>query len=100
MEKAVLLAVAASFCTATASVAQRQGASSVPTTGGFDVRLILRLARRPIWLLGIASMIAGFFFQLTALRYGALAPGPARSRARTASGLRIHGRRRPSASAD
>jgi drug/metabolite transporter (DMT)-like permease len=73
MEKAVLLAVAASFCTATASVAQRQGASSVPTTGGFDVRLILRLARRPVWLLGIASMIAGFLFQLTALRYGALA---------------------------
>src|SRR3984957_12781667 len=73
MEKAFLLAVAASFCTATASVAQRQGARSVPTTGGFDVRLILRLARRPIWLLGIASMIAGFFFQLTALRYGALA---------------------------
>jgi drug/metabolite transporter (DMT)-like permease len=73
MEKAFLLAVAASFCTATASVAQRQGARSVPTTGGFDVRLILRLARRPIWLLGIASMIAGFLFQLTALRYGALA---------------------------
>ena len=73
MGKAFLLAVAASFCTATASVAQRQGARSVPMTGGFDVRLILRLARHPIWLLGIASMIAGFFFQLTALRYGALA---------------------------
>jgi drug/metabolite transporter (DMT)-like permease len=73
MEKAILLAVAASICTATASVAQRQGARSVQTTGGFDVRLILRLARRPVWLLGIASMIAGFLFQLTALRYGALA---------------------------
>ena len=73
MEKAILLAVAASFCTATASVAQREGARSVPTTGGFDLRLILRLARRPVWLLGIASMIAGFLFQLTALRYGALA---------------------------
>jgi drug/metabolite transporter (DMT)-like permease len=73
MEKAILLAVAASFCTATASVAQRQGARSVQTTSGFDVRLILRLARRPVWLLGIASMIAGFLFQLTALRYGALA---------------------------
>jgi hypothetical protein len=73
MEKAILLAVAASFCTATASVAQRQGARSVPETGGFGVRLILRLAGRPVWLLGIASMIAGFLFQLTALRYGALA---------------------------
>ncbi len=73
MDKAILLAVAASFCTATASVAQRQGARSVETAGGFGVRLIFRLARRPVWLLGIVSMIAGFLFQLTALRYGALA---------------------------
>jgi hypothetical protein len=73
MDKAILLAVAASFCTAAASVAQRQGARSLQTTGGFDVRLIFRLARRPVWLLGIASMIGGFGFQLTALRFGALA---------------------------
>jgi drug/metabolite transporter (DMT)-like permease len=73
MDKAILLAIAASFCTATASVAQRQGARSVQTTGGFDLRLILRLARRPVWLLGIAAMIGGFLFQLTALRYGPLA---------------------------
>jgi drug/metabolite transporter (DMT)-like permease len=73
LEKAILLALAASFCTATASIAQRQGARSTPTTGGFDAGLILRLARRPIWLLGIASMILGFVFQLTALRFGALA---------------------------
>lgn len=73
MQAAVLLAIAASFCTATASLAQRQGAKSVQTTGGFDVRLILRLAHRPIWVLGIASMIGGFVFQLTALRYGPLA---------------------------
>src|SRR5215469_15580693 len=73
MEKAILLALAASFCTATASIAQRQGARSVRTTNGFDVGLIVRLARRPVWLLGIASMILGFGFQLTALRFGALA---------------------------
>jgi drug/metabolite transporter (DMT)-like permease len=73
MEKAILLAVAASFCTATASIAQRQGAKGVQTTGGFGFRLILRLVRRPVWLLGIASMIAGFLFQLAALRYAALA---------------------------
>ena len=68
-----MLAVAAGFCTAAASIAQRQAARSVPAADGFDVRLILRLARRPVWLLGIASMIAGFLFQLNALRYGALA---------------------------
>jgi hypothetical protein len=73
MDKAILLPVLASFCTATASVAQRQGASSVQTTGGFDARLIFRLARRPVWLLGIAAMIGGFLFQLTALRFGPLA---------------------------
>jgi hypothetical protein len=73
MQAAVLLAIAASFCTATASLAQRQGAKSVQTTGGFDTRLLLRLARQPVWLLGIGSMIGGFVFQLTALRYGPLA---------------------------
>jgi drug/metabolite transporter (DMT)-like permease len=73
MENAILLALAASFCTATASIAQRQGATSVQTTGGFDAGLIFSLARRPIWLVGIASMILGFVFQLIALRFGALA---------------------------
>ena len=73
MQLAVLLALAASFCTATASLAQRQGAKSVQTTGGFDARLLLRLVRQPVWLLGVVSMIGGFVFQLTALRYGPLA---------------------------
>lgn len=73
MQAAVLLALAASFCTATASLAQRAGARSVQTTGGFDAGLMLRLARRPVWVLGILAMIGGFIFQITALRYGELA---------------------------
>ena len=72
MGTAILMAVAASICTATASVCQRLGARSVET-GGFDAWLLLRLARRPVWLLGVASMIGGFVLQLCALRYGALA---------------------------
>jgi hypothetical protein len=72
MEKAILLAVAASLCTATASICQRKGAMSTGTSG-FDIWLVARLARQPIWLLGIASMILGFGFQLTALRFGPLA---------------------------
>ena len=72
MEKAILFAVMASFCTATASVCQRIGARS-NETAGFDIWLVFRLARQPVWLLGVASMIGGFLFQLTALRYGALA---------------------------
>jgi drug/metabolite transporter (DMT)-like permease len=72
MEKAILLAAAACCCTAAASVCQRMGAKTSQTSG-FDIRLLFRLARRPVWLLGIASMIGGFFLQLTALRFGALA---------------------------
>jgi drug/metabolite transporter (DMT)-like permease len=72
MEKAVLLALAASFCTATASVCQRFGASSFEVAG-FDVWLVFRLARRPVWLLGMASLMLGFFFQISALRFGPLA---------------------------
>jgi drug/metabolite transporter (DMT)-like permease len=73
MEKAILLALAASLCTATASVCQRAGARYTGlATGGFDARLIVRLARQPTWLLGIAAMIGGFVFQLTALHFGEL----------------------------
>ena len=40
---------------------------------GFDPWLVFRLARRPVWLLGFTSMLAGFALQVTALRYGPLA---------------------------
>jgi drug/metabolite transporter (DMT)-like permease len=73
MEMAILLALAASVCTATASVCQRAGARNTGPAAGFDARLIVRLARQPVWLLGIAAMIGGFVFQLTALRFGELA---------------------------
>jgi drug/metabolite transporter (DMT)-like permease len=72
MEKAIPLALLASVCTATSSVCQRLGARDAHPTS-LDVWLVFRLARRPIWLAGIASMILGFVFQLTALHYGALA---------------------------
>jgi drug/metabolite transporter (DMT)-like permease len=72
METAILLAVAASLCTATSSVCQRMGAKS-SQPAGFDAGLMFRLARQPVWLLGIAAMIGGFVLQLTALRFGALA---------------------------
>jgi drug/metabolite transporter (DMT)-like permease len=53
-------------------VCQRLGARS-ETASGFDAWLLLRLARRPIWVLGLASMIAGFVLQVGALHSGALA---------------------------
>ncbi len=72
MDTAILLAVAASLCTATSSVCQRIGAKTSQIRG-FDAGLVFRLARRPVWLLGIASMIGGFVLQLIALHFGALA---------------------------
>ncbi len=72
MDKAIVLSLAASLCTATSSVCQRLGAKSEEPTN-FDVALIFRLVRRPIWLTGLASMILGFVLQVTALRFGPLA---------------------------
>jgi drug/metabolite transporter (DMT)-like permease len=72
LEKAILLALVASFCTATSSVCQRLGARRNPTAH-FDAWLVFRLARQPIWLFGVGSMILGFLFQISALRFGPLA---------------------------
>jgi hypothetical protein len=72
MEKAILLSLVASLCTATSSVCQRLGARR-DEAEDFDLRLLWRLARRPVWLLGLASMILGFAFQVSALHFGPLA---------------------------
>jgi drug/metabolite transporter (DMT)-like permease len=72
MDKAILLAVAAGLCTATSSVCQRLGASRTQADR-FGLLLIVRLARRPVWLAGIGCMILGFAFQVSALHFGALA---------------------------
>ena len=60
MEKAILLAITASF-SSHASCASVSAPHNETT--GFDVWLVFRLARRPVWLLGVASMILGFAFQ-------------------------------------
>jgi len=73
MPKAVLLALAASFWTATSSVCQRLGASAAPGSERFSLKLLGYLVRRPIWLGGIACMILGFVFQVAALHFGSLA---------------------------
>jgi hypothetical protein len=72
MEKAILLSLMASLCTATSSVCQRIGAGR-DKAEEFDLRLPWRLARRPVWLLGLVSMILGFAFQVSALHFGPLA---------------------------
>jgi drug/metabolite transporter (DMT)-like permease len=68
----VVLALTASVFTALASVAQHRAAAPVPGQNGLGFQLVRHLLRRPIWFLGIASMILGFAFQVAALRVGSL----------------------------
>ncbi len=66
------LALTASLMTALASVAQRRAAAPAPGEMSFSWRLVRYLLHRPVWFLGIASMILGFVFQVEALRVGSL----------------------------
>ncbi len=68
----VVLALAASVFTALASVAQRRAAAPAPGRGRPSLHLIEYLLHRPVWFLGIGSMILGFVFQVFALRVGSL----------------------------
>jgi hypothetical protein len=70
--RVILLALIASGFTATASVAQRRAAASAPEKLSLNVHLVGYLIRRPVWFLGILSMILGFIFQVEALRLGSL----------------------------
>jgi len=70
--KEVLFALAASLCTATSSIAQRRAAAPAPGELSFNWRLIGFLVHRPVWFLGILAMVAGFVFQVAALRVGTL----------------------------
>ena len=95
MQLAIVLSLAACFCTATASVCQRLGARNLDRTpakaGGFDPWLVFRLARQPAWLLGLTCMIAGFVLQVGALRFGPLVLGAADPGNRAAVRLRLPG---------
>ena len=68
----VALALTASVFTALASVAQRRAAAPAPGQDGLGLHLVHYLLHRPVWFLGIASMILGFAFQVAALRVGSL----------------------------
>jgi drug/metabolite transporter (DMT)-like permease len=69
----VVLALAASVLTASASILQRAAAAPAPGELRFSWRLIAFLLHRPNWFLGIVCMIGAFCFQLAALRSGELA---------------------------
>src|SRR5258707_12602728 len=66
-----LVRIAAALGYAAASVLQQREAQSVPPGGG-GIRLVLRLARRPWWLAGVACDGAAFGLQAVALGVGSL----------------------------
>ncbi len=69
---AVALALAGSVTYAVAVVTQQRAASRLPAGRAFDLAVLLRLARRPAWLAGLAAVIAGVVLQATALGLGRL----------------------------
>lgn len=55
-----------------AAVEQRQ-AATIPQSSAGRPGLLIRLARQPLWLLGLAAQVGGFAAHATALRAGPLA---------------------------
>jgi len=69
---AVLIAFAAAFCFAFANVLQQRVAARLPTTTAFDTGVLLKLARRPLWLVGFVAIIVSISLQAAALGLGRL----------------------------
>jgi len=67
----ILLALAASFVFALGTVLQHRAAASTPDEEA-GAGLLLRLARRPVWLAGMAADAVGFVFHAAALGAGRL----------------------------
>ena len=86
----VALALTASVFTALASVAQRRAAAPAPGRNGLGLHLVHYLLHRPVWFLGIASMILGFVFQVAALPRRKSEPCAADHRDRAAHRLCDH----------
>jgi drug/metabolite transporter (DMT)-like permease len=69
---AVLLALGAALAYAAASVLQQREAEADGGAVGNGVGLVLRLARKPIWLAGLAADALGYCLQAVALGVGEL----------------------------
>ena len=73
MVVAVIAAVAAGCMFAVGSVLQQSAAREAPREDALSWRLLVDLAHRPRWLLGIACDVVSFGFQALALSFGPLA---------------------------
>ena len=72
MTSVVVLALLGAACYGIASVLQHQVAETQPPELTMRADLLVRLARHPRWLLGNVLDVAGYAFQLLALRKGPL----------------------------
>ncbi|MCD0486025.1 DMT family transporter [Streptacidiphilus sp. ASG 303] len=68
----VLTALLAALCFAVAAVLQQEAAGAEPGAESLRPRLLLRLARRPLWLAGIAVAALSYGIQGAALAFGPL----------------------------
>lgn len=69
---AVLVAFVAAVCFAIANVLQQRVAAKLPTTAAFDGGVLLKLIRRPLWLLGLLAVTISMALQAVALGLGRL----------------------------
>jgi len=70
---AVAAALAGAMTYGLSAVLEQRGVTQVAERGVFAPRLLLDLARRPVWMASIAATIAGAGLQATALHFGPLA---------------------------
>ncbi|WP_051723460.1 DMT family transporter [Streptomyces albus] len=70
---AIAAALASGLCFALAGVCQQRSASARPADEFLSFRLLLDLARQPLWVSGIALAVLAYGFQGLALAYAPLA---------------------------
>ncbi|WP_233520283.1 DMT family transporter [Prauserella sp. PE36] len=66
----ILLCLLAAAANAAGSVLQRLGVRTVPHGMRMSVPVLRMLVRRPVWVLGVAAMLAGLALQAAALAFG------------------------------
>src|SRR5271165_1111739 len=67
----IVLALLAAVAFAAGNVLQQKGTLETPA-GGDDPRFLVQILRRPVWLAGALSQVAGWVLQAAALDQGPL----------------------------
>jgi drug/metabolite transporter (DMT)-like permease len=70
---AVAAAVGAALMLGIASVADQRSTKRVKHRRALSPRILVDLARQPLWLTAVAANVAGFALQVVALDFGSLA---------------------------